>query len=203
MTSCLSVSLRGSRRTATGGWVVRLTEAPLDLDNPAHLDALRRAYERFPEIGGRSTPRGSTRLAMAVLERDCQASQVVPDGIRTRGRGDRKPQAGRAVTRYHLDSPRVRHPAPSHAIPPCAASNPAGGGTCAPLPRLRPSPRWVVCGWRGAACSPVPGFCPLAPLPPWSPPQARTAAAMCRSPRVLLSGRACILRTALPGLFRS
>jgi len=43
-----------SRRTATGGWVVRLTDAPLDLDNPAHLDALKRAYERFPEIGGRS-----------------------------------------------------------------------------------------------------------------------------------------------------
>jgi len=45
-----------ARRTATGGWVVQLTEAPLDLDNPAHLDALKRAYERFPEIGGRSTP---------------------------------------------------------------------------------------------------------------------------------------------------
>ncbi|HEX5748804.1 MAG TPA: DUF5953 family protein [Archangium sp.] len=48
--------LASSRRTATGGWVVRLTDAPLDLDNPAHLDALKRAYERFPEIGGRSTP---------------------------------------------------------------------------------------------------------------------------------------------------
>ncbi|MFY0524916.1 DUF5953 family protein [Archangium gephyra] len=46
--------LSRSRRTATGGWVVRLTEAPLDLENPAHLDALERAYERFPEIGGRS-----------------------------------------------------------------------------------------------------------------------------------------------------
>ncbi|MFY2561651.1 DUF5953 family protein [Corallococcus terminator] len=43
-------------RTASGGWVVRLTEAPLDLDNPVHLDALLRAYERFPEIGGRSAP---------------------------------------------------------------------------------------------------------------------------------------------------
>jgi hypothetical protein len=42
-----------ARRTATGGWVVQLTDAPLDLDNPAHLDALKRAYERFPEIGGR------------------------------------------------------------------------------------------------------------------------------------------------------
>ena len=43
-------------RTATGGWVVQLTDAPLDLDNPAHLDALLRAYARFPEIGGRSAP---------------------------------------------------------------------------------------------------------------------------------------------------
>jgi hypothetical protein len=48
--------LSRARRTATGGWVVRLTDAPLDLDIPAHLDALRRAYERFPEIGGRSVP---------------------------------------------------------------------------------------------------------------------------------------------------
>jgi hypothetical protein len=48
--------LSRSRRTSTGGWVVRLTNAPLDLDNPAHLDALKRAYERFLEIGGRSTP---------------------------------------------------------------------------------------------------------------------------------------------------
>ena len=46
--------LTRARRTATGGWVVRLTDAPLDFDNPAHLDALVRAYERFPEIGGRS-----------------------------------------------------------------------------------------------------------------------------------------------------
>lgn len=48
--------LSRSRRTAMGGWVVRLTEAPLDLDIPAHLDALKRAYERFPEIGGRAAP---------------------------------------------------------------------------------------------------------------------------------------------------
>jgi hypothetical protein len=27
---------------------------PRDYDNPAHLDALLRAYERLPEIGGRS-----------------------------------------------------------------------------------------------------------------------------------------------------
>ena len=48
--------LSRSRRTATGGWVVMLTDEPLDLDDPAHLDALKRAYERFPEIGGRATP---------------------------------------------------------------------------------------------------------------------------------------------------
>ncbi|MFE8601772.1 DUF5953 family protein [Archangium violaceum] len=42
-------------RTA-GGWIVRLTDAPLDLDNLAHLDVLKQAYERFPGIGGRSTP---------------------------------------------------------------------------------------------------------------------------------------------------
>ena len=41
-------------RTPSGGWVVRLTEAPLDYDNPTHLDALKRAYERFPGIGGRT-----------------------------------------------------------------------------------------------------------------------------------------------------
>ncbi|MBZ4408752.1 DUF5953 family protein [Myxococcus faecalis] len=46
--------LSRARRTATGGWVVQLTEAPLDLDDPAHLDALQRAYARFPEIGGRA-----------------------------------------------------------------------------------------------------------------------------------------------------
>lgn len=48
--------LSRSRRTATGGWVVQLTDAPLELGNPAHLAALLQAYERFPEIGGRSAP---------------------------------------------------------------------------------------------------------------------------------------------------
>ncbi len=47
--------LRRARRTASGGWVVQLTDAPLDLDDPAHLDALKWAYERFPEIGGRDS----------------------------------------------------------------------------------------------------------------------------------------------------
>ena len=48
--------LTRARRTPSGGWVVQLTDAPLDLDNPTHLDALLRAYERFPEIGGRAAP---------------------------------------------------------------------------------------------------------------------------------------------------
>lgn len=48
--------LSRARRTASGGWVVRLTDVPLDLDNPAHLDALLRAYERFPQVGGDSPP---------------------------------------------------------------------------------------------------------------------------------------------------
>ncbi|RYZ42883.1 MAG: hypothetical protein EOO71_05980 [Myxococcaceae bacterium] len=44
--------LSRARRTESEGWVVQLTDAPLDLDNPAHLQALKRAYHRFPEIGG-------------------------------------------------------------------------------------------------------------------------------------------------------
>jgi hypothetical protein len=48
--------LSRARRTASGGWVVQLTDAPIDLDIPAHLDVLKRAYERFPEIGGRAAP---------------------------------------------------------------------------------------------------------------------------------------------------
>jgi hypothetical protein len=47
--------LSRARRTASGGWIVQLTDEPLDLDKPAHLEALKRAYERFPRIGGRST----------------------------------------------------------------------------------------------------------------------------------------------------
>jgi hypothetical protein len=48
--------LSRARRTASGGWVVQLTEAPLHLDSPGHLDTLQRTYERFPQIGGRSSP---------------------------------------------------------------------------------------------------------------------------------------------------
>src|SRR4051812_37753690 len=48
--------LSRARHTASGGWVVQLTDEPLDLDRLAHLERLKRAYERFPEIGGRSAP---------------------------------------------------------------------------------------------------------------------------------------------------
>jgi hypothetical protein len=48
--------LTRARRTGSGGWIVQLTNAPLDYDTPAHLEALKRAYERFPEIGGRAAP---------------------------------------------------------------------------------------------------------------------------------------------------
>jgi hypothetical protein len=46
--------LARARRTASGGWVVRFSEEPLDLDNPLHLEVLKWAYERFPEVGGRA-----------------------------------------------------------------------------------------------------------------------------------------------------
>jgi hypothetical protein len=54
--ACDAKLLSRAWRTESGGWVVPLTDAPLDLDDPAHLDALKRAYERFPEIGGRAAP---------------------------------------------------------------------------------------------------------------------------------------------------
>ena len=46
--------LSRAKRTATGGWVVRLTDAPLDFNDPTHLETLKLAYGRFPAIGGRS-----------------------------------------------------------------------------------------------------------------------------------------------------
>ncbi|MFL5346358.1 MAG: DUF5953 family protein [Hyalangium sp.] len=45
-----------ARLTPSAGWLVQFTETLLDLDTPSHLDALKRAYERFPKIGGRSSP---------------------------------------------------------------------------------------------------------------------------------------------------
>ncbi|MBN9684433.1 MULTISPECIES: DUF5953 family protein [unclassified Corallococcus] len=48
--------LSRARRTPSGGWLVQLTETPLDYDNPVHLNALKQAYERFPAIGARSAP---------------------------------------------------------------------------------------------------------------------------------------------------
>ncbi|OJH39125.1 DUF5953 family protein [Cystobacter ferrugineus] len=49
--------LSRAKRTATGGWMVRLTDTPLDLGNPTHIDALLRGYERFPQMGGRPVDR--------------------------------------------------------------------------------------------------------------------------------------------------
>ena len=48
--------LSRAKRTATGGWIVRLTDAPLDLDDPTHLAMLQHTYACFPEIGGRKRP---------------------------------------------------------------------------------------------------------------------------------------------------
>ncbi len=46
-----------------GGWLVSLTREPLDLRNEQHLASLRRAYERFPEVGGVAEhPRQEQRL---------------------------------------------------------------------------------------------------------------------------------------------
>ncbi|KFA89302.1 DUF5953 family protein [Archangium violaceum] len=56
---------------------LQFTEAPLDVDNPTHLDALLRAYERFLEIGGRSPPCGSARLTGFAGR---------PDALHSRGR---------------------------------------------------------------------------------------------------------------------
>ncbi len=39
-------------RQVAGGWLLSLTREPLDLRNEEHLASLRRAYERFPEVGG-------------------------------------------------------------------------------------------------------------------------------------------------------
>lgn len=46
--------LARAKRTAAGGWILRLTDAPLELDDPTHIEALLRMYEWFPGIGGRA-----------------------------------------------------------------------------------------------------------------------------------------------------
>jgi hypothetical protein len=45
--------LSRSRQLATGGWLVRLTDDPLDPARPEHLRALVEGYARFPAIGQR------------------------------------------------------------------------------------------------------------------------------------------------------
>lgn len=45
--------LLAERSLTTGAWCVRLTESPLDLSLPAHVEALRAAYDRFDGVGVR------------------------------------------------------------------------------------------------------------------------------------------------------
>jgi len=42
-----------ARRGADGGWILKLTDSPLDLTIPEHLERLKKAYARFPTIGRR------------------------------------------------------------------------------------------------------------------------------------------------------
>lgn len=46
--------LSRARTTPTSGWIVQLTDVPLDIDDTGHREALLRAYERFPAVGGRT-----------------------------------------------------------------------------------------------------------------------------------------------------
>jgi len=45
--------LRHSYRTPGGAWLVKLTEEPLDLRRPDHVDAIAGAYARYPRVGVR------------------------------------------------------------------------------------------------------------------------------------------------------
>lgn len=51
--------LKRARRVEGGGWVVQITDESLDLDIPAHLQALARAYDLLPAIGGRDIDTGT------------------------------------------------------------------------------------------------------------------------------------------------
>jgi len=44
------------RQLPSGHWVVQLTEDPLDLTRPDHVEAIVRAYWRFDKIGRRAKP---------------------------------------------------------------------------------------------------------------------------------------------------
>ena len=48
--------LRWSSRTPSGAWLVKLTEEPLDLSRPDHVDSLAQAYWRFDKVGSRMRP---------------------------------------------------------------------------------------------------------------------------------------------------
>jgi Family of unknown function (DUF5953) len=41
----------GARRSTNGAWLLKLTELPLDLGAPQHLQRLKEAYDRFPKVG--------------------------------------------------------------------------------------------------------------------------------------------------------
>ncbi|MCY1020836.1 DUF5953 family protein [Pyxidicoccus sp. MSG2] len=45
--------LARSTRTDSGAWVVKLTDTPLELERPEHVEALVRAYARFDPVGAR------------------------------------------------------------------------------------------------------------------------------------------------------
>jgi hypothetical protein len=51
-TKMTDVDLVARSREVKGGWIVALTQKPIEVDRPEDLDALRRGYERFAEVGG-------------------------------------------------------------------------------------------------------------------------------------------------------
>jgi hypothetical protein len=48
--------LRWSSTTPSGAWLVKLTDEPLDLARPDHVDSLAQAYWRFDKVGNRMRP---------------------------------------------------------------------------------------------------------------------------------------------------
>ncbi len=82
-----------------GGWLMSLTREPLDLHNEQHLASLRRAYDRFPEVGGVAEhPRHEQRLRTdprAALRRECRGSRPVAPLGDQRGAAAPSASAGR------------------------------------------------------------------------------------------------------------
>lgn len=63
-----------------GAWFVRLTEDPLDLERPDHVEALAWAYWRFDKIGKRMTP--TTKTAKPRVKRSDQDTAANDEGKR-------------------------------------------------------------------------------------------------------------------------